>query len=49
VDLRTIPSPSPARARAFLAHCVAISGVRAPDMIAAEALRTFIVARVAGR
>lgn len=36
-------------ARAFLAHCVAIGGVRALDTIDAEAIRTFLVARVAGR
>lgn len=36
-------------ARAFLAHCVTIGGVRALDTIDAEAIRTFLVARVAGR
>jgi site-specific recombinase XerD len=36
-------------ARAFLTHCVAIGGVRALDTIDAEAIRTFLVARVAGR
>ncbi len=36
-------------ARAFLAHCVAIGGVRTLDTIDAEAIRTFLVARVAGR
>jgi site-specific recombinase XerD len=36
-------------ARAFLAHCVAVDGTCALDTIDAEAIRTFLVAQVAGR
>lgn len=36
-------------ARAVLAHCVATGGVRALETIDAEVIRTFLVARVAGR
>ena len=36
-------------ARAFLAHCVAIGGVRALGTIDAETIRTLLIARGAGR
>ncbi|MGH7554112.1 MAG: tyrosine-type recombinase/integrase, partial [Longimicrobiales bacterium] len=36
-------------ARAFLTHCVATGGVRALEAIDAEAIRTFLIARVVGR